>query len=407
MFSGPAPDQDPSALKSMSNARLERSPELTTVTSWSPKSLAERVLSLRDRWLANPEFHRRVLRIPFLRTIARRKARRLFDLAAGFSYSQVLAGCVELDLFELLAPGPKRTSELAVHVALPEDAVRCLLRAAAELELVAGAGDDRWRLGELGAASRGNPGIAAMVRHNQLLYRDLCKPIDLLAKRADTEVSQYWTYGCAASAVCDAEASAPDNAGAYSDLMAQSQSFVADDVLAHAPLANRHVLLDVGGGSGFFAAQALQKHKHLRVQVFDRPTVAPLAQRRFSKENLDGRSSVVAGDMFREELPRGADVISFVRVLHDHDDDQIRLVLSAARRAISEGGMILIAEPMAETRSNPGVGVYFHMYLRAMRSGRPRSKGELTGFLEDAGFGAVREIATYQPLLVRLLVASA
>ncbi|MEM8490713.1 MAG: methyltransferase [Pseudomonadota bacterium] len=391
----------------MDNARLERSSELAAVTSGSHKTLSERILGLRDRWLANPEFHRRILRIPFLRTIARRKARRLFDLAAGFSYSQVLAACVKLELFELLAQGARRTSELAADTALPEDAMRCLLRAATELELVAAAGDDNWRLGELGAASRGNPGIAAMVRHNQLLYRDLCDPIDLLAKRAETEVSKYWTYGSATSPVNDTKDSLPDNAGAYSDLMAQSQSFVADDVLAHAPLANRHVLLDVGGGSGFFATQALKKHKHLRAQVFDRPTVAPLAQRRFSEEDLEGRASVVSGDMFREELPGGADVISFVRVLHDHDDDQIRLVLSAARRAISEGGMILIAEPLAETRHSPGVGVYFHLYLRAMRSGRPRSKGELTGFLEDAGFGEVREIATYQPLLVRLLVASA
>ncbi|MEM6606672.1 MAG: methyltransferase dimerization domain-containing protein, partial [Pseudomonadota bacterium] len=153
----------------MDNARLERSSELAAVTSGSHKTLSERILGLRDRWLANPEFHRRILRIPFLRTIARRKARRLFDLAAGFSYSQVLAACVKLELFELLAQGARRTSELAADTALPEDAMRCLLRAATELELVAAAGDDNWRLGELGAASRGNPGIAAMVRHNQLL----------------------------------------------------------------------------------------------------------------------------------------------------------------------------------------------------------------------------------------------
>ena len=44
-------------------------------------------------------------RFPLTRPIARRRARELFDLCAGFVYSQVLLACVRLRLFEILAEG--------------------------------------------------------------------------------------------------------------------------------------------------------------------------------------------------------------------------------------------------------------------------------------------------------------
>jgi demethylspheroidene O-methyltransferase len=98
-------------------------------------------------------------------------------------------------------------------------------------------------------------------------------------------------------------------------------------------------------------------------------------------------------------------VISHVRVLHDHDDDRVMGLLRAARKALSDDGRLLIAEPMAETRGAAGVGAYFELYLWAMGSGRPRTAGELRQMLEAAGFGDVREYRTYRPLLVRVLAA--
>jgi demethylspheroidene O-methyltransferase len=361
--------------------------------------MLEALLQRRDRLLGSPAFHRAVLRFPLTRWIARRRARELFDITAGFVYSQVLAACVELDLFERLADGPRHTAELARDSAVPVDALERLLEAAGELRLVQRGKRDSWRLGELGAASRGSPGIAAMVRHHSVLYQDLADPLALLRDRSASRLGQYWGYAAQPGH------SESANAARYSELMAQSQSFVADDVLAHCPLFGRRHLLDIGGGSGVFAAEALRRFPQLHATVFDLPDVAALASARFEAEALDARGSVLGGNMFEGPLPGGADVISLVRILHDHDDEAVIALLASVREAISSDGLLVIAEPMGETPSAPGVGAYFHLYLWAMRSGRPRSGARIRALLEAAGFADVREQATYQPLLVRVMTA--
>ena len=76
--------------------------------------------ALRDRLLASPDFRRRALAFAPARWIARRRAAALFDLVAGFVYSQVLVACVRCSLFELLCRSRRsRRDEIArrTHVA--------------------------------------------------------------------------------------------------------------------------------------------------------------------------------------------------------------------------------------------------------------------------------------------------
>jgi demethylspheroidene O-methyltransferase len=237
------------------------------------------------------------------------------------------------------------------------------------------------------------------VAHHHFLYADLARPVSLLRDRSDATLRDYWRYA--------AEPGAADESGAarYSELMAASQSFVADDVLKAFPMDRFRHLLDVGGGSGVFLTAALKACPRLRGTLLDLAPVAALADERFLNEGLQDRVSVCAGDMFRDALPGGADVVSLCRILHDHDDPAVMTLLHAARAAIATDGRLLVAEPMAQTPDAPGVGAYFELYLWAMGSGRPRARHELEAMLEAAGFADIREIATPRPLLVRVLVA--
>ena len=53
-------------------------------------SLLDRLRQWRDQRIADPAFRRWAARFPLTRPIAQRRAQALFDLVAGFSYSQVL-----------------------------------------------------------------------------------------------------------------------------------------------------------------------------------------------------------------------------------------------------------------------------------------------------------------------------
>ena len=120
------------------------------------------------------------------------------------------------------------------------------------------------------------------------------------------------------------------------------------------------------------------------------------------------RAQAFGGDFHRDALPAGADIVSLVRVIYDHDDGPALAILRTARRALPEGGTLLLAEPMAGTAGAQPMGAaYFGMYLLAMGSGRSRSAADLAALLRQAGFDRIRERPTALPLQAGLLVARA
>ena len=376
-------------------------------TSRDP-SFRDRLLARRDRLLASATFQRHAARFLPTRWIARRRASALFDLVAGFTYSQVLLACVQLRLFDLLLERPRTQAEVAKSADLDPAAVDRLLTAAIALRLVETRAGDRYGLGPLGAPMAGNRAIASMVEHHAALYADLADPVALLRRRTDaaarsaTSLGDVWGY-----AGNDAAAALDDSrVAAYSTLMTQSQPLVADQILDAVPLASRRVLLDVGGGEGRFAIAAARRHPHLRVMVFDLPAVASRAREALEAAGLGDRASTFGGDFARDTLPRGADVVTLVRVIHDHDDDRAMRILAAAHAALPDGGLLVLAEPMADTPGAEAMGgAYFGMYLLAMGSGRPRSPQQLTTMLRSAGFRRTRVVATAMPLQTRVIEA--
>jgi demethylspheroidene O-methyltransferase len=364
----------------------------------------------RDRLLTSPRFREAASRFAVTRPVARRQAAKLFDLVAGFVYSQWLAACVELQLFERLARGPMTAEGLALESRLPLLGAERLLAAAASLELTEPRGPDeggrqRYGLGPLGAALVGNDAVLAMVRHHHALYADLADPLALLRRgRGGGELERYWAY---------AKALAPGSLGdeqtaPYSALMSASQALVAGQVLDAYPIARHRHLLDLGGGEGVFVAEALARAPRLSATLFDLPAVARAATQCFQRLGLGGRAEAQGGDFHADALPRGADVVSLVRVIYDHDDAPALAILRAARRALPAGGTLLLAEPMSDTPGAERMGAaYFGMYLLAMGSGRSRSAAELTALLREAGFDRVQVRPTALPLQAGLLVARA
>jgi len=368
-------------------------------------TLRDRWLARRDNWLASPAFQQWAARFPLTRWIAQRRAREVFDLVAGFVYSQVLFACVKLELLELLATGPLTLDAIARRVGLDGEAADRLLRAAVALQLVEPRSGGRFGLGPLGAPIAGSPGIRAMVAHHEMLYGDLADPIALLRRERSqpSRLAGYWPYAGAANPLSVASAAVSD----YSTLMSASQPLVAGEILAAHPIARYRCLLDVGGGDGTFLVGAARVAPSLRLMLFDLPAVAERAKARFATEGLADRATAVGGSFLADELPPGADLATLIRVLHDHDDARVATLLRAVHRALEPGGTLLVAEPMAETPGCERMGdAYFGFYLLAMGRGRPRTSERLAILLTEAGFEGVRTLPTHMPLQTRLLVAT-
>lgn len=361
--------------------------------------LRGRWVAWRNRLLGAPRFHRFATRWPVFRGVARRQARSLFDLVAGFTYSQVLAACVESGLLEALAAGPQDRESLATRTGLPAEGIARLLRAAASLGLVEPLRGG-WALGVRGAAMRGNGGVAEMVAHHRLLYADLADPIGLLRRGGGGgALAGLWNY---------AEGAGPDDADsvAYSALMAASQPMVAAQAIDAYSFRRHRRLLDVGGGEGVFLAAVGAHAPELALGLFDLPPVVARAQARLDSQGLAARTATFGGDFVRGPLPDGFDIVTLIRVLHDHDDGPAMALLRNIHAALPPGGVLFIAEPMAGVRGvEAPADAYFGLYLLAMGSGRARTPDEIAAMLRAAGFARPRRLSTAMPLTASAMIA--
>ncbi|UIJ73268.1 acetylserotonin O-methyltransferase [Aurantimonas sp. HBX-1] len=376
----------------------------------------ERWRAFRNRKLADADFQARAARFPLTRPIARDASRRLFDLCAGFVYSQVLSAGVQLGLYEALRTGPLRLADIAGRIGLDPDAARVLLRASAALDLVEiedGDGEDVYALGPLGAALLANPGALAMIRHHDALYADLADPVALLKGGAGPRLSRLWPYA-ARRAPEDGESAdaaaipdgAADDMAAYTDLMEASQDIVAREVLASIDLSWARKVLDVGGGSGRFLTTFAARNPLAELHLFDLPAVASVARQRLAASRYGRRITVHEGDFFTDPLPQDYDLATLVRIVHDHDDESVVRLLTRLREGLRPGGVVLIAEPMGGDRhSGPVADAYFGFYLRAMGSGRPRTPEEIAALMKRAGLQRPREVRTALPVATRIVIA--
>lgn len=363
--------------------------------------------ALLDRWMTSETVYRWAASNPLTRWIVQRRALQVFDLMAGFVYSQVLLACVRLRILEVVAEAPRSLDELAQKCQVSPSALQRLLESAKALRLLEQRSNAKYGLGPLGGPIAGHAGIRAMIEHHAVLYRDLQDPVALLRDQlpAGGAMAEYWPYAANAPQGDGPRKWQPDMVSRYSDLMSSSQPFVVDEVLATYPFAQHTCAMDVGGGQGTFVSKLARHAPNLTLRLFDLPQVAALAQENFAKQGLDSRVQTFGGDFLRDALPLGADLVTLIRVAHDHPDADVKTILRSIFKALPVGGTLLLAEPMAQVQGQEPLGdAYFHFYLLAMGSGRLRTPAELMDMMAEAGFSHIETVPNPMPLQTRILV---
>jgi len=358
----------------------------------------------RNRLIASPSFQRWATRFPLTRWLVRKQASDIFDLMAGFVYTQVLLACTQINLFDILANGALSFDDLQKQIPLKPAGLRRLLDAAVAIKLLVKRNDDRYALSMMSAPLVGNVAILEMVKHHADFYRDLSDPLAMLqGDTSSASLNEYWPY------ITQAQGAAPENLSAekvadYSKLMAHTQSLVTDEIIDAYSMSKHQHVLDIGGGQGAFIKRLAGHYPHLRFTLFDIPGVAELSNAHFKEIGLSNRAHAVGGNFFQDSLPKGCDLATLVRVIFDHDDVRVKQLLANVFDALNPGGTLLLAEPMAETKGFEAMGhAYFGFYLLAMGRGRPRTEAEIKGLLSEAGFTGIELLNSYMPLNAQIL----
>lgn len=354
-----------------------------------------------NRIAAKPGFQRWAARIPFIRGVARREGQELFEIVQGFVKSQLLYALISLRIPHRLMDGPLTAGQLAQGTGVPVQRMTQLAQAGVAMGLLTLEKSGAYGISRRGAAMLGVPGLEDMIRHHDVFYRDMADPVGLLRGEVQTELADFWPYVFGAQGAVD-----PTVTESYSDLMAQSQGLVADDTLRTVSLSGVRHLLDVGGGFGAFVQAVARKYPGLELTLFDLPVVTQAAVDRLTQAKLVDRVAVQGGSFRDDPLPAGADAISLIRVLYDHDDDTVRGLLSKVFDTLPEGGQLIVSEPMSGGAKPESSGdIYFAFYCMAMRTGTVRSQARIAELCRDAGFEDLKTPKSTRPFVTSVVTA--
>lgn len=157
------------------------------------------------------------------------------------------------------------------------------------------------------------------------------------------------------------------------------------------PLADPRRLLDVAGGHGGFAMAMCRRFSQLQATILDLPASVAVGERIVAEQGLQSRIGFRPGDALRDELGEGLDVISVFNLLHHLAPEGVQDLLIRARRALHPSGCLVIGETdRGEPGQQPNVAGAMSAIIYYASSGtRNYSRGELSGWLERAGFAAI------------------
>ncbi len=166
-----------------------------------------------------------------------------------------------------------------------------------------------------------------------------------------------------------------------------SQLFADDLVAQLGPLQFRH-LLDVGGASGTWTLAFLRAVPGAKATIFDLPDAIGQARERVRNSEFAPRITLVSGDFYNDDLPRGGDFAWVSAIAHQHSRRHNRDLFVKVFKALEPQGRIAVRDIVMEPcRTSPRDGALFAINMLVnTESGGTFTYEEFAEDLRAAGF---------------------
>ncbi len=175
-----------------------------------------------------------------------------------------------------------------------------------------------------------------------------------------------------------------------------------------APLLPGSSLLDVGGGSGIFAAEYARRTPDLKAHLFDLPPTLEISRDILFAEGLDGTVEYCPGDYRQDPFPGPVDTVLISNVLQTESEEHALTILRKAHEALRPGGTLLIHGTMAEPNGppSPPLALFSLLMYVVFDHGTSYSAEQISEWLSQERFGvrSVRPVGA--PLHTKLIVAT-
>jgi len=135
----------------------------------------------------------------------------------------------------------------------------------------------------------------------------------------------------------------PDSLSQFLDAMTGNQAGNFAMLAEKVDFTPFKTVCDAGGALALLSRLVGARHPHLTFTSFDLPPVVPLAQEQIKAAGMEGRITAVAGDFFKDELPK-ADVVTMGNILHDWNLEKKKILIRKAYAALPAGGAFIAIE---------------------------------------------------------------
>ena len=284
--------------------------------------------------------------------------------AQSFMECRILLTAAEMNLFSILKDSPLTAEDVAAKTGSNLRALTMVLDALAAMELLTKE-NGTYRCADAAVLSDDAPNsVLPMIRHMASLWHRWSHLTDIV-KNVEGAKKEFEFFR------------KPEEMRAFIGAMHVVSGPLARKTAAVARAESSRALLDVGGGSGSYTI-ALKAVPEMKATIFDLPDVIEMSRERLQEEGLLGRTTLVAGDFYEQELPAGADLDLY----------------SKAFRALTPRGRILIRDHVMEPdRARPRGGAIFAInMLVGTDGGGTYTYKEIENDLTAAGFVNVRLI---------------
>jgi hypothetical protein len=325
------------------------------------------------------------------------QALREFTLVlGGYAYFQALVAGYRLGLFEYLARNASgRTREqIARELKITPYAARVLLLSLCSLNLLKKGPRESYRNAPLASyfLLAGSPEnvLDTIEAHHSLIYQPMFHLVESMKQGKNLGLEVF-----------------PGDAPTlYKRLVAQPplerifQGWVqniadrANPLLKKIPeLKKVRHLIDVGGGN---AANAIAMHKlfpHLKITIFDLPSVCEMAKKNIAAHGLSKSIFTRPGDFFRDEFPADADAFFFGHLFHIFNEENIGRLLSKAHAKLPAQGRVICFNGMTDDdEMGPLRSADLSLYFLALASGEGMVYPwkDFRRWFEQAGFSKIK-----------------
>jgi len=308
----------------------------------------------------------------------------VWEMASAFRRSRVLLTAVELDLFSALGPASRPSSEVAGAIDCDPRATDRLMNALVAMGLLQKSGERFANVPDgLRFLARGSPDYLAGLMHSANLWDKWSTLTD--AVRAGGSVQPAGRAGRGEEWI-----------RAFISAMHDRARLRAESLVSLLDLGGVRKVLDLGGGSGGYAAAVVRAGAGITATVFDRPEVVPLTRRFLDEAGCSDTVQALAGDFHTDDLGSDYDLVLISAVLHSNTPVQNCALLARAASVLNPGGRVVIRDfIMGPDRTVPLRGALFSLNMLVNTAGGDTyTEEEYRAWMKDAGLVSIRREET-------------